>query len=153
MIQLVAERKRSQKRVDDLEIELAKSITKDLVNDLSSTKDGLFARHIHRTDDTGNPLTLLNAITFAFQEATATNTRPYLLVFTSSPAALSATSVTVISAFGSDPKIVKQVGEGLKSSLGVKGGGQGSKFSAKFVGVWTKNKESAAVRQVLDAIE
>lgn len=120
--QVLDERKKAEKRVD-----------------MNQGDDaGLFKKHVSRTDDTANALGLLSAISFAVADMEASKKQPYIVVLTSSPSSQTATSTTTVVVFGSDEKVVKEAGDGLKTKLGVKGGGKGIKWSGKFTGVWKK---------------
>ncbi|RDB22565.1 putative alanyl-tRNA editing protein alaX [Hypsizygus marmoreus] len=152
--QVVDERKRAEKRLDDVETDLARFIAGDLINELSRIEggDGVYKKHVHRTDDSGNVLGFLNAISFALSNQLSSVTKPYVVVLTSSPSMQTNTSTTVVLLVGSDDKLVKAGGEGLKSKLGVKGGGKGTKWSGKFIGVWREAKESTAIEDVLSGL-
>ncbi|GLB33757.1 putative tRNA synthetases class II (A) [Lyophyllum shimeji] len=148
--QVVDERKRAEKRRDDVEAELARHLADELVKEMAQVPEGgLHKRHLHRTDDSANVLGFLSAISFAFTNAAASTANPHLVVLTSSPSSQSASSTTVVLLFGSDDKKVKEAGEGLKSRLGVKGGGKGTKWSGKYTGVWREAKESATLQGLL----
>lgn len=137
--QVLDERKKAEKRVDELGMELARFIAEQLVIDMNQGDDaGLFKKHVSRTDDTANALGLLSAISFAVADMEASKKQPYIVVLTSSPSSQTATSTTTVVVFGSDEKVVKEAGDGLKTKLGVKGGGKGIKWSGKFTGVWKK---------------
>lgn len=145
------ERKRVEKRVDDLEFELAKHIAGDVWQEMKSSDAALFVKHVHRTDDSVNPLVFLSAITTAFANIIPAE-RPFVLVFSSSPSSQTSTSTTVLLVFGSDEKCVKPAGDLLKGKLNVKGGGKGTRWSGKFTGVWREGREDAVVSEVLKAI-
>ncbi|KAG6919395.1 hypothetical protein DXG01_006278 [Tephrocybe rancida] len=150
--QVVEERRRSEKRLSDIEAELGQYLAKQMANEMVQTANGdLFKRHIHRTDDSGNTLGFLSAISLAFA-ALAETTQPYLIVLTSSPSSQTTSSTTIVLLFGSDDKKVKEVGDGLKTKLGVKGGGKGIKWSGKYTGVWKEAKESVALDELLGGI-
>jgi misacylated tRNA(Ala) deacylase len=155
--QVVDERKRAEKRAEDLEIELASRVAGDLIKDLTEKKeDGkLFVSSVHRTDDTSTALGFLFAVAFSFTNALSTSpakNRPYLVILSSSPSSQTSTSTSVVLMFGSDEKKVKEAGEEIKTKLGVKGGGKGPRWSGKFVGVWKESRQDAAVTEVLGAI-
>ncbi|KAF9075882.1 ThrRS/AlaRS common domain-containing protein [Rhodocollybia butyracea] len=153
--QVVEERKKADKRVSDLELELAKYISTGLVSEAaagSGTDGYIFKKHIHRTDDGGNPLAFLSAISVAFVEHMATTETSYLLVLTSVPSLQTSSTTTIVMVFGSDDKLVKFAGDALKSQLGIKGGGKGLKWSGKFVGVWKAKKEGELVDDILKSI-
>lgn len=156
VVQVVDERKKAEKRVEDLEFELASRLATDLFQDLIEKEDGnVFISSIHRTDDSTTALGFLSATAFSFTNALSTSPAkdsPYLIFLSSSPSSQTSTSTSVVLVFGSEEKQVKEAGEGIKSKLGVKGGGKGPRWSGKFVGVWKDNREDVAVKEVLDAI-
>lgn len=147
--QVIDERKRAEKRVVDLESELAKTIASEQVREMKLAARSIYKKHIHRVDDATNPLGFLNAISVALTEAAAAAGTPYLFVLTSSPSAQTSTSTSVILVFGSEEKTVKEVGEHAKSKLGVKGGGKGQRWSGKFNGVWKQGREDIVIENVL----
>ncbi|KAF8974311.1 hypothetical protein BDZ97DRAFT_1935250 [Flammula alnicola] len=135
--QVVEERKRAEKRVSDTEQELAEHIAKGLWR-----RSGLFKYHVHRTDDTANALGFLTAIAFALGASmppAGEATCPYVIVLSSSPSTQTTTSVSTVLVLGSDDSKVKAVGDGLKTKLGVKGGGK-------------ESRENAAVEDVLNTL-
>lgn len=148
--QVVEDRKKAEKRVEDLEIELAKIITGDLVGEIKNSQGGQFKKHLHRTDDTGNALGFLSAISFALADASSNMSlgRPYLIILSSSPSAQTVTSTTIVVVLGADDKTVKAAGDALKAKLSIKGGGKGLKWSGKFIGVW-KAKEDSVIEDIL----
>ncbi|KAJ7638771.1 ThrRS/AlaRS common domain-containing protein [Roridomyces roridus] len=137
--QVIDDRKNSTRRAEDLELELAKHLASDLVRDMQGV-EGTFKKHLHRTDDSGNVVSFLTAIASAFSDVAAQSGAPYLVV-------LRRTNTNVLFIIGSDEKNVKAIGDGLKTQLGVKGGGKGLKWSGKFVGVWKAGK---VIEQVLE---
>ncbi|KAH9948348.1 hypothetical protein B0H21DRAFT_733864 [Amylocystis lapponica] len=138
--QVVEERRRFAKRIEELERELASTVAREMAGAGA-------VLHRHRTDDSANALGFLNAISVAY---TGLAPGPHLVVLSSSPSAQSAQSTNVVLVFGSDEKEVKEVGEGLRSKLGVKGGGKGTRWSGKFVGVWKDGREGTLVDEVLN---
>ena len=80
------------------------------------------------------------------------NSKPYLVVLSSSPSTQTTSSVSTVLLLGSDDAKVKLAGEGLKAKLGIKGGGKGPRWSGKFIGVWKENRENAGVVEVLHNI-
>lgn len=154
MQQVVDERRKTEKRVNDVESELAGWIGKGLVKELlqdNPLADGLWKKHLHRIDDSSNPLSFLTSITFAISDEIKAKevTTPYLVILSSSPSAQTPNSLSTVLVFGSDDKSVKEAGDGLKGRLGIKGGGKGPKWSGKFIGVWKAAKEDIAVEEVL----
>ena len=154
--QVVDERRRATKRVEDLEAELAASVAAELAMEAKakmSASDGDAGPAVlrrHRTDDAANALGFLSAIATAF--ASQLGEGKSLLVLSSSPSAQTTTSTTVVLVFGSDDKLVKEVGEGLKAKLNVKGGGKGPRWSGKFTGVWKDAREGAVVESLLGGL-
>ncbi|TFK83888.1 ThrRS/AlaRS common domain-containing protein [Polyporus arcularius HHB13444] len=149
--QVVDERKKATKRVEDLEAELAASVATELAATAPKGSEGIVL-HKHRTDDNTNALGFLSSITTAFS-AKVKEGVPFLLVLSSSPSAQTGTSTTVVLIFGSDDKKVKVVGDEMKAKLNVKGGGKGSRWSGKFTGVWKETKEGEAVARILDSLQ
>ncbi|KAF8076335.1 ThrRS/AlaRS common domain-containing protein [Lyophyllum atratum] len=151
--QVAEERRKAEKRLDDVEVELARHLADGLVQEMTQTADGdIYKKHIHRTDDSGNVRGFLSAISFAFGNITSSNAKPHLVVLTSSPSSQSASSTTVVLLFGSDDKKVKEAGDGLKTKLGVKGGGKGVLWSGKYVGVWREAKEGVVLQDLLSGL-
>ncbi|KAJ3994210.1 ThrRS/AlaRS common domain-containing protein [Lentinula boryana] len=154
--QVVDERKKAEKRVTDLELDLAKHISSGLFHEAlaGSVNDGyIFRKHLRRTDDSSNALSLLSAISVAFSEQITKTQTPYLLVLTSTPSAQTTNSTTVVMVIGSDDKEVRSLGDSLKSQLGVKGGGKGLKWSGKYIGVWKEKKEGGLVDDLLKDVQ
>ncbi|THH31324.1 hypothetical protein EUX98_g2893 [Antrodiella citrinella] len=127
--QVVDDRRKTTKRVDDLENELAAAIAHELAAGARTIL------HRHRVDDTGNAIGFLSSIATAYATA-ADPAKPYLLVLSSSP----------------DEKKVKQVGDAVKAKLNAKGGGKGTKWSGKFTGVWKNSREGGIMEDVLAGI-
>lgn len=145
--QVIDERRRAEKRVTDLELELAKSIAHEMVLAMSDNTLTIYVKHVHRVDDTTNAQGFLNAISVAFIAEQASS--PYLFVLSSSQSLQTPTNTNIIVVFGSDEKNVKDAGEALKSRLGVKGGGKGTRWSGKFTGVWKQGRDDSIVEDVL----
>ena len=145
--QVVDDRRKATKRVEDVELELAGYVAREML--ASASADTVLQRH--RVDDSANPLAFLTAVSTAFvNEAAAREPAPaYLLVLSSSPSMQTGSSTTVVMVVGSDDKRVKEVGDALKVKLGVKGGGKGVRWSGKFTGVWKEAKEGAVVNEIL----
>lgn len=152
---VVEERKKANKRVESLEEELANRIAQGLLVGSSSSEegndDGPVVRHYHRTDDTSSVLGFLSSISSAFT-CQIEETRSYLLVLSSSPSMPSGSSITVVMVLGKDASQVKVVGDALKKELRVKGGGQGTKWSGKFIGVYKENREGATIDLILQRV-
>ena len=155
--QVVEERKKTEKRLVDIEVELARHIARDLVAKITSEDGAIFKYHLHRIDDSNNALGFLSSIAFAVTDMVSTtsvpkNSKPYVVVLSSSPSAQTTNSVSTVLLLGSDDAKVKIAGEGLKAKLAVKGGGKGPRWSGKFVGVWRENRENAGIVEVLDSL-
>lgn len=152
--QVVDERKKASKRVEDLEAELAAAVAAELAAAPAAEGQGGVVLYRHRTDDAANALGVLSAISTAFVSKVAGKDRekPYLVVLSSAPSAQTATSTTVVLVFGSDDKMVKDAGGALKAKLNVKGGGKGPRWSGKFTGVWKEGREGAAVVTILESL-
>nr|GAT59399.1 predicted protein [Mycena chlorophos] len=151
---VVDDRKAATKRVEDIESELAKYIAADLLTEMEKAPvDTLFKKHIHRQDDSSTALTFLTAIASAVADGSSKlqEKRSYVLVFSSSPTAQAATNTNVVFVAGSDDARVKALGDGLKATVGIKGGGRGLKWSGKVIGTW-KTREDAGVEQVLATV-
>lgn len=147
--QVVEDRKRATKRVEDVELELAGLLAKDML--ASAGGEAQVVLHKHRVDDSANPLGFLTSISTIFMDQAAARSDPlnYLIVLSSSPSLQTTTSVSTVMVVGSDDKKVKSVGEALKSKLGVKGGGKGLRWSGKFIGVWKETRDGAVVDEIL----
>lgn len=149
--QVIDERKRAEKRVDDLESELAKYIAKGVAEEMGQLSGLVFSKHIHRVDDSVNPLGFLSAIATAFTGATCTESQ-YLLILSSTASTQCVTGTSVLLILGSDEKQVKETGGLLKEKLSVKGGGKGPRWSGKFTGVWKAGREDAVISDILQGI-
>jgi misacylated tRNA(Ala) deacylase len=132
---------------------IGKGLKDDLVKD---TQDGtgLWKKHLHRIDDSSNPLGFLSAIAFAISDEAKTKEviASYLVVLSSSPSVQTANSLSTVLVVGSDDKKVKEAGEALKAKLSIKGGGKGPRWSGKFSGVWKDAKASVEIEEVLKGI-
>lgn len=142
-----------------MEQELASHIAAALLRDANSAAGGgkpVFKHAVHRIDDTGNALGFLNAVAFAYGAAASPDGKapatPYVIVLSSSPSTQTTNSVSTVLVMGSDDAKVKAAGEGLKSKLGIKGGGKGPRWSGKYVGVWKENRDNATVDEILGSI-
>ncbi|KAI0347083.1 alanyl-tRNA synthetase domain-containing protein [Trametopsis cervina] len=146
--QVIDERRKMTNRAEDVERELAVFVAKELVKPAA---DNSIVVYKHRTDDTPNALSFLTAVSSAFLlEVDGLHPPPpFLVILSSSPSSQNPTTSTVIMLFGLDEKKVKEVGDSLKSKLGVKGGGKGQKWSGKFTGVWLDNREGSVVRAIM----
>jgi misacylated tRNA(Ala) deacylase len=146
VVLVTEERKKAEKRVEEVEHALAGYIAKDIM----SSEAGIFERYIHRTDDSSNALGFLSSISTAFLDLINGKNVPYLVVLSSSPSSQSATSQTVVLVFGSDDKKVKTVGESIKSKIGVKGGGKGPRWSGKYTGVWKSSRIEESMKEIFN---
>jgi len=151
---VIDERRKIEKRVEDVEGELARFIAEAFVRDMGVSDGQVFKRHVHQKDDSGTALGFLSAASSAFIAASAASgvQAGYVIVLSSSPSSQSAMSTSVVLVFGSDDKMVKEVGDGLKEKLGVKGGGKGTKWSGKLVGVWKEGREDVLIDGVLRGV-
>lgn len=158
--QVVDERRKADKRVEDLESELARSIGSNLANEMIralpelNSEKKVYVKHYHRTDDPSRALTFLQTITSSFLASLTTGgdsevTLPYILILTSSGAAQTSTSTTSVLVLTSDDARTKAAGDALKAKLGVKGGGRGVRWSGKWTGVWKEAKENTLVEEIL----
>ena len=153
--QVIEERKRAEKRLDFVEVELASAIAKGLVAEAKETlrdAPAVFKKHLHRTDDSANVLGFLSAISSAFLTVSPSDGSSHLVLLTSSPLVQTSSSTTVALLFGSDEKKVKEMGDALRNKLGVKGGGKGAKWSGKFIGTWKETVEGAVVEGLLSEL-
>lgn len=149
MEQVIAERKRAEKRVDDLESELAKYIARSVADEMRQSSGPVFVKHVHRVDDSINPLGFLSSIATAFTGVTESQ---YLLILSSTPSSQTATGTSVLLIIGSSEKYVKEAGGLVKDKLNVKGGGKGTRWSGKLTGVWKAGREDAIISDILQAI-
>jgi len=145
--QIVDDRRRADKRVNDVESELAGCIGKGLVDEMiKDTRDGAgsWKKHLHRTDDSSNSLGFLSSIVFAISDNVKARgiVSSYLIVLSSSPSAQTPNSLNTILVTGSDEQKVKELGNVLKTKLGIRGGGKGSRWSGKLSGVWKDTNET-----------
>lgn len=148
---VVDERKKAEKRSQDVEEELAKYVAADLHAEIEKTEKTLFVKHVHRIDDSSSALAFLSTIS-THLAAKASTDKSYLVVLSSTPSSLTSTSTSVVLVFGSDEALVKKVGDQLKTAVGIKGGGKGLKWSGKFTGVWKDAKEGSAIQKVLESV-
>ncbi|KIY51611.1 ThrRS/AlaRS common domain-containing protein [Fistulina hepatica ATCC 64428] len=152
---VVDERKRADRRVAEVEAELAERLGAELVRGVQPGQR--IVRHVQRFEDALNPLAFLGLVATAFIAALEADTQgkdtPYTLVLTSSPVAQTAASMTVVLVVGSDDRDVKQVGESLKAKLDVKGGGKGPRWSGKRTGVWKAGRDDLVVQASLDELQ
>lgn len=154
---VVEESKRREKRVDDLERELAGSLGRQLAEEMAQWRaaggEGGWARCLSRTDDSQTARAFLQAVTHAFaafvpeQVDTACQ---FTLLLVSSPSSLTPSSTSVVMLFGADENRVKSVSDELKKQFKtLKGGGKGSRWSGKFVGVWLADREGKTASALL----
>ena len=157
--QVVDERKRIDKRAEELEGELAKLIAGNILQEMEKNwldnvngeekSAGLYTRHYHRSDDPVNALSMLQSISSVIAHALANSSRRYIVVLTSSPNSQSNTSTSTVLLLSSEEPLVKTIGDGLKSKLNVRGGGKGLRWSGKWTGVWKDSRESILVEEIL----
>jgi alanyl-tRNA synthetase/misacylated tRNA(Ala) deacylase len=155
---VVEERKRREKRVEDLERELAGVLGRQLADELAQWRaaggKGEWARCLNRTDDSPTARTFLQAVTLAFEThlpgLVDAAPRQFALLLVSSPSSQTSSSTAVVMLFGSEEKRVKAVGEELKRQFKtLKGGGKDTRWSGKFVGVWLADREGKAASALL----
>ena len=155
---VVEESKRREKRVDDLERELAGAIGVQLAEEMIQWRriagsGDAWVKVVSRTDDSLSVQPFLQAVTLTFAahlSVQGDTTHRYTLLFVSSPSSQTSSSTTVVMVFGDEDKRVKAVGEDLKRQFKtLKGGGKGSRWSGKFVGVWLPNREGKMVSSLL----
>lgn len=155
--QVVDERKKAEKRVGELEGELAEHIGKTLLAEATSQASGGASSpvHYHRTDDGSNPLGFLSSIATVIgnKAEELLPSRTYLFILSSSPSMQTQNSVSTVLVVGGDDKVVKQAGDALKGRLGVKGGGKGPRWSGKFIGVWKVGREGTAIAEIIGDIQ
>jgi misacylated tRNA(Ala) deacylase len=155
---VVEESKRREKRVEDLERELAGVLGRQLAEEMAQWRaaggEGEWVRCINRTDDSPSAQAFLLAVTVAFAAAHPTEQTDalhrYTVLLVSSPSSQTSSSTTVVVLFGNEEKRVKVVGDELKKQFKtLKGGGKGNRWSGKFVGVWLADREGKAASAVL----
>ncbi|KAN0126766.1 ThrRS/AlaRS common domain containing protein [Russula decolorans] len=154
---VVEESKRREKRVDDLERELAGSLGRQLAEEMAQWRaaggEGEWARCLSRTDDSQTARALLQAVTLAFAAYVpkqADTTCQFTLLLVSSPSSQTPSSTSVIMLFGAEENRVKTVSDELKKQFKtLKGGGKGCRWSGKFVGVWLADRESKTASALL----
>jgi misacylated tRNA(Ala) deacylase len=156
--QVINERRTLEKRLEDVEGEMAGFIARELVQKMSLQDKslGLFKMHLHRTDDSGS-LRFMSTVASAFFNVVQTSPQALtqlsnIVVLSSSPSSQSASSTSVVLAFGSGENMVQEVGGKLKVQLSIKGGGKGQRWSGKFTGVWKAEREGAVIDEVLQGV-
>ncbi len=146
---VVEESKRREKRIDDLEHELASVVGVQLAEEMAqwcaSGGEGEWVKFVSRTDDSPSAQPFLQAIALTFAahlSGQSDSTGRYTLLLASSPSSQTSSSTTVVMVFGDEDKRVKAIGEELKRQFKtLKGGGKGVRWSGKFVGVWLADRE------------
>ncbi|KAI0307089.1 hypothetical protein B0F90DRAFT_1622851 [Multifurca ochricompacta] len=154
---LVDESKRREKRIDDLERELAGILGRQLAEEMVQWRiaggEGEWVRCVNRIDDSPTAQAFLQAITLAFTAHLKEQTDmicQHTLLLLSSPSSQTASSTTVVMLFGGEEKRVKAVGDELKKQFKtLKGGGKGTRWSGKFLGVWLTDREGKAASTLL----
>lgn len=150
--QVIEERKRAEKRVDNLESELAMHIARSTAEEINQSSGLVFVKHAHRVDDSTNSLGFLSAIATAFTGVAPAESQ-YLLILSSTPSSQSVTGTSVLLIIGSSEKHVKEAGGLVKDKLKVKGGGKGTRWSGKLTGVWKTGREHAVISDILQVIQ
>ncbi|KLO14933.1 ThrRS/AlaRS common domain-containing protein [Schizopora paradoxa] len=148
--QAVDERRRLDKRAEELEAELAKIVSAQLLVDPSN--ETVIKRHYHRNDEPSRALGFLQCIASSCLSSAEVSEKKYCFVLTSSPVSQTSTSVTSVLIVSPDEKLVKMVGDLLKSEMSVRGGGKGTRWSGKWVGVWKDAKEGKLVEEILSRV-
>jgi misacylated tRNA(Ala) deacylase len=154
---VVEESKRREKRVDDLERELASSLGRQLAEEMAQWRaaggEGEWTRCLSRTDDSQTARAFLQAVILAFTAYVpeqAETTCQFMLLLVSSPSSQTPSSTSVVMLFGSEENRVKTVSDELKKQFKtLKGGGKGSRWSGKFVGVWLADREGKTASTLL----
>lgn len=144
------------KRAEELSTELVQLVALGLAREMESNEDHqeVYSKHYHRTDDPAEALPFLQLLSSAFNNILTSSScdRCFILVLSSSAASQSSNSISTIIINSSDTRMVQAVGDNLKTHLGVKGGGKGTRWSGKRIGVWKEAKEGAVVTEILDQL-
>jgi alanyl-tRNA synthetase/misacylated tRNA(Ala) deacylase len=154
---VVEESRRREKRVEDLERELAGVLGRELADEMARWRaaggEGEWARCLNRTDDSPTARSFLQAVTLAFEARLPSQTGAtpqFTLLLVSSPSSQTSSSTTIVMLFGSEEKRVKAVGDELKRQFkALKGGGKDTRWSGKFVGVWLVDREGKTASALL----
>jgi misacylated tRNA(Ala) deacylase len=150
------------KRSEELAAELAQMVANGLVGEMESAlgssvdQPKVFTKHYHRIDDPSEALPFLQAVSFSFNTILAAFPfagRHFILVLTPSAASQTSNSVSTVLLSASDAQLVQTVGDGLKMRLGVRGGGKGTRWSGKRVGVWKESKEGVVLQEILSQVK
>jgi alanyl-tRNA synthetase/misacylated tRNA(Ala) deacylase len=158
---IVDESKRREKRVEDLERELAGSLGRQLAEEMvrwrAAGGEGEWVKCLSRTDDSQTARAFLQAVTLAFAAHVpeqADTTCRFTLLFASSPSSQTSSSTTVVMLFGAEENRVKAATDELKRQFEtLKGGGKGPRWSGKYVGVWLADREGKIASEVLSPTE
>ena len=134
-----------------MEAELAERLGEELVQKSAANEGEVFAHHLHRTDDSNNSLAFLSSIGTSTLTLTAGVAKPPIFVLSSTPSAQTTSTVSTVLVTSHDANLVKAAGDLLKANLGVKGGGKGTKWSGKYVGVW-KESQGRIIEEILEDI-
>jgi misacylated tRNA(Ala) deacylase len=154
---IVDESKRREKRVEDLERELAgllgRQLAEEMVQWRAAGGEGKWVRCLSRTDDSQTARAFLQAVTLAFTAHVpepANTTCQFMLLLASSPSSQTSSSTTVVMLFGAEENHVKAASDDLKKQFKpLKGGGKGPRWSGKFIGVWLADREGKAALTLL----
>ena len=152
MEQVIEERKTAEKRVEDLEAELAKYIARGVTGEMGQSLGSMFVKHVHRVDDSVNQLGFLSAIGNAFTTF-APPERQYLLVLSSTSSSQTMMGTSIVLIVGSSEKHVKEAGGLVKDKLNAKGGGKSNRWSGKLTGVWKAGREDAVISDIFQVIQ
>jgi misacylated tRNA(Ala) deacylase len=162
---VVDESKRREKRVEDLERELAGVLGRQLTEEMAQWcsargadggggDQGEWVKCVSRSDDSQSARAFLHAVTLAFEAhlpCKQPNVTPrFTLLLVSSPPSQTSSSTTVVMVFGAEEKRVKAVGDELKNKFKtLKGGGKETRWSGKFAGVWLADREGKTASALL----
>jgi len=163
---VVDESKRRDRRVEDLERELAGVLGRQLAEEMAQWRSaggaggsgsdlGEWVRCVSRTDDAQSTRAFLHAVTLAFEAHLPRSKQPnvtprFTLLLVSSPPSQTSSSTTIVMLFGAEEKRVKGVGDELKKQFKtLKGGGKETRWSGKFVGVWSTDREGNTASTLL----
>jgi len=154
---IVDESKRREKRVEDLERELAGSLGCQLAEEMAQWRaaggEGEWVKCLSRTDDSQTVRAFLQAVTLAFAAHVpeqAGTTCQFTLLLVSSPSSQTSSSTTVVMLFGAAENRIKAASDELKKQFKtLKGGGKGPRWSGKFVGVWLADREGKTASALL----
>ncbi|EJD48614.1 ThrRS/AlaRS common domain-containing protein [Auricularia subglabra TFB-10046 SS5] len=141
-------RRKSEKRIMELEAEIARSLATELLQRLHSASNGDIQYLVHhRSDDSPYALALLDEVQKSFIPQ-AEASRQYVVALSCGPSSGTGTTVALVFGSAAEEAAVKRVGETLKAA-GVKGGGKGPRWSGKILpgAAWDEGSLLAAVER------